>query len=979
MERQNILKAKKEQLSVLVEKNKEISIFFDKNKIKIKTFIEYADEINQKVCNNHLDEQLLIKGTNKIGKDYSNKKVADIISNIEKQFDELFTIEDAEACVTLNKKIGDNLAYIKDYLDFIKETASDTIISKLEREIVELEQQLMNQSNQDQKSYNVFDRSLDYTEDFILYKSYKQDEFVNFYKHSFAKDNYNLLFTHNSANDKKVSEGFEDIFIRLLYKFDYSILEIQPIGLLPIGLKGFIGSVNKDMGDNTIFKSPLVDEGEVDLYFSNLYELVSQRAEKYYSDGDFFSYNKSHLNKPDKAIFVFLYNYPCFVSKKADMFIKTLINENSNKYGIFFIIDYLPSLDTNGNRLKFDESYNCHCFGFEDNKITDNGVPVDFDLYDETFDRKSFFKELNSISAPYTNKEEFVKEEKKIETTSTKKSDDILEQMIAENEDTTDYTDKLLIPVGKDENGNTVNVSFETKNEKCSMIVAGGTGSGKSEFLHTLIVSSCLKYSPKQLNLYLIDFKDGVEFAPYSKYLSLPHIKLISCRNSVTDALMILEEIKNEKTRRNELFKTSNCSNISQYNKNNPDKAMPRLLIILDEYQVMLNTDARLSAKIEDVLESLAREIRSAGISLVLSSQTAACSRNVLAQITNRVCFKVKDNSLSNLIDSLRDSDRDALNEKPAGSGYFSNGEQITQFRSYYVGETDKRDGTGKDKYAALIKKKYPNDIDFILSNDTRQILFSDVVDNNEKDTLVDFGISVFNNKHIKKDFPIESNNFSNPYILGDKAKALEIEYAMLSCLSYKRQKFDTSVFTFKSMKKPLIETAFMGDASWSSYSVEDLINKVNEIYDVYQERVRTKGKGENIDGSPIVIFINSFSKSKITSIEEDNSNEDSESVFSWDKPAKKSVVEKIIELYSKSYQYGIYIILHFDSKEQIKELFGFDEAHNDCAIYVDEKAIQYYAEKCFMSTQNKIELEDRTSVYVRDGIAIKFKRYSFE
>ena len=60
-------------------------------------------------------------------------------------------------------------------------------------------------------------------------------------------------------------------------------------------------------------------------------------------------------------------------------------------------------------------------------------------------------------------------------------------------------------------------------------LVAGKTGSGKSTLLHALITQLALNYSPDEVELYLVDFKKGVEFKTYATH-GLPHARAIADR-----------------------------------------------------------------------------------------------------------------------------------------------------------------------------------------------------------------------------------------------------------------------------------------------------------------------------------------------------------------------------------------------------------------------------------------------------------------
>ena len=85
---------------------------------------------------------------------------------------------------------------------------------------------------------------------------------------------------------------------------------------------------------------------------------------------------------------------------------------------------------------------------------------------------------------------------------------------------------KLEALIGKTINGKLQNITFE--DSFVHALIAGTTGSGKSALLHTIILSLALKYSPEELELYLLDFKEGLEF---NAYKNLPHAKLVSIKS----------------------------------------------------------------------------------------------------------------------------------------------------------------------------------------------------------------------------------------------------------------------------------------------------------------------------------------------------------------------------------------------------------------------------------------------------------------
>lgn len=149
-------------------------------------------------------------------------------------------------------------------------------------------------------------------------------------------------------------------------------------------------------------------------------------------------------------------------------------------------------------------------------------------------------------------------------------------------------------------------------------LIAGATGSGKSNLLHVLICNACARYSPDELNLYLLDFKDGVEFATYAKP-PLPHAKLIATQADAFYAQTVLEHLDAEITRRNELFKKSACKDYCDFRRKNPSAKLPRVILIIDEFQRLFEADAK---RVMELLKILTKQGRSAGVHLIFATQT---------------------------------------------------------------------------------------------------------------------------------------------------------------------------------------------------------------------------------------------------------------------------------------------------------------------------------------------------------------------
>ena len=196
----------------------------------------------------------------------------------------------------------------------------------------------------------------------------------------------------------------------------------------------------------------------------------------------------------------------------------------------------------------------------------------------------------------------------------------------------------MVIPVGSSENGDLVDFTLDTVSHIHCFII-GQSGTGKSVFLHDVIIGAMAKYSPEELELYLMDFKiGGVEF---NRYRNEKHVKALLVDNSdIQITLEILRDISNKMRERGKLLRACGVSNIVEYNQVNPTKKMPRIVFIADECHVMFPTmnskEAKLYREISEILQKIAKEGRSQGVHLVLATQTIAPAE-ISSEILNNI------------------------------------------------------------------------------------------------------------------------------------------------------------------------------------------------------------------------------------------------------------------------------------------------------------------------------------------------------
>ncbi len=205
--------------------------------------------------------------------------------------------------------------------------------------------------------------------------------------------------------------------------------------------------------------------------------------------------------------------------------------------------------------------------------------------------------------------------------------------------------DELLVPVGRSGAKSFQNVRLG-KGTSQHLLVAGKTGSGKSTFLHALVTSAALRFSPDEVEFYLVDFKKGVEFKSYATH-RLPHARVIAIESEREFGLSVLERLDEELQTRGESFRDAGVQNLADFRSARPDKKMPRTLLIIDEFQELFVEDDRLAQEAALLMDRLVRQGRAFGIHVLLGTQTLAgaysIARSTLGQMAIRVALECSE------------------------------------------------------------------------------------------------------------------------------------------------------------------------------------------------------------------------------------------------------------------------------------------------------------------------------------------------
>ncbi|GAA0509243.1 cell division protein FtsK [Paractinoplanes deccanensis] len=183
----------------------------------------------------------------------------------------------------------------------------------------------------------------------------------------------------------------------------------------------------------------------------------------------------------------------------------------------------------------------------------------------------------------------------------------------------------LVAPVGDATDGSLVEVPLG--DDPPHALIGGPSGSGKTNLLYAWLAALATRYGPEELALYLLDFKEGVSFARFvpgpRDPAWLPQVRLagINVNGDREFGLAMLRHLSEELRTRAQAAKRVDATKLAELRAEDPGGHWPRIVAVIDEFQVLLAGRDAVADEAVTLLEDLARRGRSQGIHLVLASQ----------------------------------------------------------------------------------------------------------------------------------------------------------------------------------------------------------------------------------------------------------------------------------------------------------------------------------------------------------------------
>ncbi len=443
---------------------------------------------------------------------------------------------------------------------------------------------------------------------------------------------------------EKDGQFLREMLMRLLSSAPLVQLEVILVDALSLG--GIFNLARRLLNKDNDFiyqKRILTESKEIEEALKHLYEYLKVNLqEKLAGFRDFAHYNENATDPlPLKALFL---SGVDTLSQNALYYLEKIMRFGSKNGVLSFV-----NLESEKNNQSA-EDLKKHAEFFKDTTSFERLKYLSVEVINDQGIKSQHMKDFADKIKAYYEKKKVVKSE--------------LKDLQKDEKFWTESSQyEVSVPVGWDINHK--EVCFKIGNEQNHTLICDHSGSGKSNFLHVLIQNLAFYYAPDEVQLFLLDYKEGVEFNAYTDPI-LEHARLVSVASSISYGITFLKWLCDEMQKRAELFKQFNVKDLSDYRKHDE---MPRLIVVIDEFQVLFS-DNKSTKAVEGHLNTLLKKGRSYGVHLVLATQTmrgGEIDSSIKAQIANRIALPMDAEDSSSVLGD------DAACELVRPEGIFNN------------------------------------------------------------------------------------------------------------------------------------------------------------------------------------------------------------------------------------------------------------------------------------------------------------------
>lgn len=479
-----------------------------------------------------------------------------------------------------------------------------------------------------------------------------------------------ICFLTTNENQAAINNALQRLALRLMLS-------------VPIGLGRFTFIDATGLGQNFKYLSKLshklignkilTESKEIDRALESLKQHTTNIIQKVigHQYPSLEEYNRTAGEVAEPYTFLFIANFPQKMTPQHYEELLSLL-ENGYKAGIYVFL----SLDTTHEKKS---NYDIDALQFLDSRIpviyeANEQFYVSKDLPCSEYFNYRFRFSLNTHIPPQINElietiNAVVAKTKKVEVEVTRY---LTPELLWKQTAATD----LHIPIGKISQTDVQYFSLGTEESVHHALIGGLTGLGKTVLLHNIIFGTAWCYSPEEVQLILMDYK-GTEFKVYEK---LPHTKILTIHSNREFGLSVLEYLREELNTRTQLFQNYEdisglkISNLKDYQKSN--NKLPRLLIMIDEFQVLLFGNDKIARDVADSLDDIAKRGQAYGVNLLLCTQSLGetlIKSSTLSQMGLRIALKLHPNDCpkilhqDNLAPSYFDKKGEAVYNKSNG------------------------------------------------------------------------------------------------------------------------------------------------------------------------------------------------------------------------------------------------------------------------------------------------------------------------